>query len=145
MKFSDGMKTKRAIMSTSDPSVTLDQALSSLPSALRSRVVKSYTDLKTRALEGQFDAVGVRAGRLAEVLLRVLQHLLDGSYVPFTTQLRGNARELRSYQSHRAQRAYGFSYHAPSVSFTRCAINGTSVTLVVRSTRTRSMQAQQRV
>ena len=74
-------------MSTSDPSVTLDQALSSLPSALRNRVVKSYTDLKTRALEGQFDAVGVRAGRLAEVLLRVLQHLLDGSYVPFTTQL----------------------------------------------------------
>lgn len=74
-------------MSTSSPSLTLEQALASLPAALRTRVIKSYAGLKTHALEGQYDAIGVRAGRLAEVLLRVLQHVLTGSYTPLTTKL----------------------------------------------------------
>lgn len=74
-------------MNTSSPKATLEQALSSLPPDLRNRIVKSYTDLKTRSLEGQFDAVGVRAGRFAETMLRVLQNLLFGSYTPFTSSL----------------------------------------------------------
>jgi hypothetical protein len=49
--------------------------------------VRSYTDLKTDSLEGQFDAIGVRAGRLAEVILRVLQHVLTGTHTPLTASL----------------------------------------------------------
>lgn len=74
-------------MSTGDRKPSLELALGSLPTELSKRVLKSYKDLKTRSLEGHFDAIGVRAGRLAEVLLRVLQQLLTGSYTPLSTQL----------------------------------------------------------
>jgi hypothetical protein len=74
-------------MSTSDPSDKLEQALSAIPATLRKRLVKTYGDLKKRALEGEFDAIGVRAGKLAEVLLRALQHLLTGSHTPLTSNL----------------------------------------------------------
>jgi hypothetical protein len=74
-------------MSTNAPKARLEQALASLPAELRTRIIKAYTELKTRVLEGQFDAVGVRAGRFAETMLRVLQHLLTGTYTPFTASL----------------------------------------------------------
>jgi hypothetical protein len=74
-------------MSTSAPKANLEQALSLLPAELRKRVVKSYADLKNQALEGEFDAIGTRAGRFAEVMLRALQHVLTSSYTPLTAQL----------------------------------------------------------
>ncbi|HZP10945.1 MAG TPA: hypothetical protein VFB36_00845 [Nevskiaceae bacterium] len=74
-------------MSTSAPKTTLESALGTLPSELQKRIVKAYGDLKTQSLEGQFDSIGTRAGRLAEVLLRVLQHLLTGSFTPLSQQL----------------------------------------------------------
>lgn len=74
-------------MSTASPKASLERALAALPTELRARIVKSYSDLKTRSLEAQFDAVGVRAGRFAEVMLRILQHLLTGTYTPLSANL----------------------------------------------------------
>jgi len=49
--------------------------------------VKSYAELKAEALDGAFDAIGTRAGRFAEVMLRALQHALCGAHTPLTAQL----------------------------------------------------------
>ncbi len=78
-------------MSTRSPKLDLDSALTSLPSTLRKRLVKNYATLKARSLENQHDTIGHQAGKLAEVLLRVVQNVLTGSYTPLTKNL-GNFR-----------------------------------------------------
>ncbi len=74
-------------MSTSEPSFTLNDAFTSLPATLRSRLLTRYKELKAAYTDGQYDSAGLRAGRLAEVLLRILQHQLTGSYTPLGTKL----------------------------------------------------------
>jgi hypothetical protein len=74
-------------MSIAPGEPTLETALSSLPAALRSRVLTRYRELKAAFVNGQYDACGLRAGRLAEVVLRVLQHELTGSYSPLGSRL----------------------------------------------------------
>jgi hypothetical protein len=80
-------------MSTRKPNLSLEHALSAIPAPLRKRLLKTYADLKKRILEGEFDAIGVRAGKLAEVLLRALQHLLTGQYTPLSGNLNNFKRE----------------------------------------------------
>jgi len=80
-------------MSTSDLSNALERALGVLPDPLQKRLIRTYSDLKKRILKGEFDAIGVRAGKLAEVLLRALQHLLSGTYTPLTGKLGNFKRE----------------------------------------------------
>lgn len=74
-------------MSTAPAESTLESALSTLPGVLRSRLLARYRDLKSAFVNGQYDACGLRAGRLSEVLLRVLQNELTGSYTPLGTKL----------------------------------------------------------
>ncbi|HEX3432554.1 MAG TPA: hypothetical protein VHT25_00660 [Solirubrobacteraceae bacterium] len=73
-------------MSTSSP--LLEAALGGLPSALRTRLLKRHEELKRAYANAQYDVCGLRAGKFAEVMLRVLQHELTGSYSPFGQQLR---------------------------------------------------------
>jgi hypothetical protein len=73
-------------MSTT-PKLTLDAALSSIPTAFRDRLLKAYYGLKTAFADGNFDSCGVRAGRFCEVLLRFLQHELTGTSIPFGTKI----------------------------------------------------------
>src|SRR6266540_4097293 len=74
-------------MSTAQGEPTLETALSSIPAALRSRLLTRYRELKAAYVNGQYDACGLRAGRLCEVLLRVLQDELTGSHTPLGTKL----------------------------------------------------------
>src|SRR5688572_12900337 len=74
-------------MSTSSPKPSLELALAAFPAALRNRLLKAYRDLKTQSLESEFDAIGTRAGRLAEVILRALQFKLEGVYTPLAHKL----------------------------------------------------------
>lgn len=74
-------------MSIKDPKLSLEKALSSLPHALRNRLVKNYSTLKTQALESQHDTIGHQAGKLAEVILRILQNILTGTYIPLSNSL----------------------------------------------------------
>jgi hypothetical protein len=80
-------------MSTARDEPTLETALSSIPAALQSRLLARYRDLKAAFVNGQYDACGLRAGRLCEVLLRVLQNELTGSYTPLGTKLDAFDRE----------------------------------------------------
>lgn len=80
-------------MNTSKPREKLDQALLGIPQTLRERLIKLYSGIKSRALEGEYDAIGVRGGKLAEVLVRVLQHRLTGNFTPLSKGL-GNFKKL---------------------------------------------------
>lgn len=82
-------------MSTSKPRSALDVALVGVPSPFRSKLVSTYTGLKAAASEGRADQAGVRAGKFAEVSLRLLQHVVTGSHTPFGTQIPNFADECR--------------------------------------------------
>lgn len=74
-------------MNTSSQNLNLDQALAAIPFPLRKRLIKNYSTIKNQALESEYDTIGHQAGKLAEVLLRVLQHILTGTYVPLSQGL----------------------------------------------------------
>lgn len=76
-------------MATMSTSVTseLERALGSIPADLRKRLLKNYSTLKSSGLQPHHDAVGHQAGKLAEVLLRVLQHTLNGAFTPLSAGL----------------------------------------------------------
>jgi len=74
-------------MNTRNPNLSLERALSALPASLQNRLVKNYATLKNQSLEGKHDTIGHQAGKLAETLLRVLQHTLTGSYIPLSKRL----------------------------------------------------------
>ena len=78
-------------MSTRSPSLNLERALQSLPGPLLKRLIKTYSTIKNEALESQYDTIGHQAGKLAEVLVRVLQYMLNGNYTPLSVSL-GNFR-----------------------------------------------------
>jgi hypothetical protein len=63
-------------------------ALTRLPAVLRTRLTTRYEELKGAYANGQYDACGLRAGRFSEVMVRVLQNELTGSYTPLGQQLR---------------------------------------------------------
>jgi len=70
-------------MSTRPGSSALEAALGKLPKDFPKRVARLYIALREAMSSAQYDAVGVRAGKLCETLLRVLQQLLTGTHVPW--------------------------------------------------------------
>lgn len=66
----------------------LETALSRVPTTLRTRIIDRYGVLKRAYVNAQYDACGLRAGRFAEVMIRILQNELTGSYTPLGQQLR---------------------------------------------------------
>lgn len=84
-------------MSTSASRPALDAALASIPDVLRKRLLQNYGKVKNDALNLHHDAIGHQAGKLAEVLLRVLQHMLTGSSTPLSaglTDFKGECEKL---------------------------------------------------
>lgn len=74
-------------MSTKTPKANLNDALLSIPANLRNRLIQNYSAIKNKALEGHYDTIGHQAGKLAEVLLRILQNKLTGSYTPLNKNI----------------------------------------------------------
>ncbi len=85
-------------MSTKTPKLSLEKALSSIPNSLRERLVKNYSTLKTRELEGHHDTIGHQAGKLAEVLLRILQKILTGTNVSLNKNLSNFKKECEKLE-----------------------------------------------
>jgi hypothetical protein len=67
-------------MSTSENNRSLDEALASVPKGLRGKLVRTYSDLKSAFLAGTFDLCGLQAGKFCEIMLRILQNRLEGTY-----------------------------------------------------------------
>jgi hypothetical protein len=57
--------------------------------------VKAYEDLKRDHAEGRYENAGLAAGKLCEVVIRVLQHALTGAFTPFGTKIPNFADECR--------------------------------------------------
>ena len=70
-------------MSTRKPKSPLQDALANVPADYRSRVIKSYLELKSRHAERKHDAAGLSAGKLCETVLRLLQNQLGQTVTPF--------------------------------------------------------------
>jgi hypothetical protein len=79
-------------MSTRSLNPLLEAALASVPSSFRSKVIKTYLDLKRNCAESRYEAAGLAAGKFCEVVIRLLQNTVHGSYLPFGTKI-GNFAE----------------------------------------------------
>jgi hypothetical protein len=84
-------------MSTAKPKSPLHDALASVAAEYRSRIIKSYLELKSRHVEGKHDAAGVSAGKFCESVVRLLQHELKKAVTPFGQQLTNVPGECESF------------------------------------------------
>ena len=71
----------------------LESALATLPASLRKRLISGYVSLRVAFAEGNYDACGLRAGQFCEIVLRLIQHELTGSSIPFGTKIGNFADE----------------------------------------------------
>lgn len=85
-------------MSIQNLNLSLDNALSSIPNTLRKRLVKTFSAIKNHALEGHHDLVGHHAGKLAEVIIRVLQNILTGTSTPLNKGLKNFKGECENLE-----------------------------------------------
>lgn len=68
-------------------SLTLADALSTVPPVFRTRLVKHYGDLKKAFIRGDYDACGSRSGKFCETMIRFIQNHLEGKYTRFGQQV----------------------------------------------------------
>jgi hypothetical protein len=77
--------------SSSTTSKELDAALSAIPKPFRSKIIKTYLELKRRyreaAYDAEWDTSGLSAGKFCETVLRFLQQHLTGSHAKFGTKI----------------------------------------------------------
>lgn len=74
-------------MSTNGNKPSLDDALSSVPTKLREKLISTYEELKSSFVRGQFESSGLRAGKFCELVLRVLQNNLTGTFIPLGNKI----------------------------------------------------------
>lgn len=82
-------------MSTRSLNPILATALAKVPTVFRAKLVQSYLDLKKNVTETRYDAAGLAAGKLCEVVLRFLQQKVHGSFTPLGTKINNYADECR--------------------------------------------------
>ncbi len=84
---------------TSNLSMTIEQALNTIPKKYRGRIVKSYLELKRRHARAHYDASwdasGLSSGKFCEAVLRFLQYHLKGSSIAFSKHIPNFADECR--------------------------------------------------
>lgn len=66
-------------MSTQPANLSLESALSAIPTQLRSRLIKHYLGVHKAYAEGKYDHCGQHAGKFCEIMLRCLQDRLTGT------------------------------------------------------------------
>jgi len=82
-------------MSTKNLNPILAAAVADVPSAFRSRLIHTYLDLKKNCSEARYEGAGLAAGKFCEVVLRLLQERVCGSFMPFGRKIENYADECR--------------------------------------------------
>jgi len=92
-------------MGTSGSHLDLDSALSAIPKLFRTKLLTAYLNVKSTYTEGKYDTCILKAGRFCEVMLRILQKHLTGSYIPFTSKIKNYKIECENIE--RLPRKFG--------------------------------------
>ena len=82
-------------MSTKSLSPVLDSAIANVPSKFRLRLIQTYLDLKKNCVEARHEVAGLSTGKFCEVVLRLLQEKVHGSFTPFGKKINNYAEECR--------------------------------------------------
>lgn len=93
--------------------VTINDALASVPSGFRKKLLQYYGELKKAYARGDFDACGARAGKFSETLIRYLQETLEGAHTPFGTQINLYSESKRLEQLDRDKGPEPFRVYIP--------------------------------
>jgi hypothetical protein len=90
---------KASTSTTSNKKASLSAALAGIPVTFRTRIVKSYLEMKRRYAEARFDSSwdtsGLSAGKFCEATLRFLQEHLTGTSIPFGQHIQNFPDECR--------------------------------------------------
>src|SRR5207237_1199815 len=81
--------------STSRSNSPLEMALANVPAQFRSKIVQYFLDVKKRLAEGNDESLGLAAGKFSESVLRLLQHEILKSFIPFGQKIPDFAVECR--------------------------------------------------
>jgi hypothetical protein len=73
----------------------IDDALAILPDELRLKLRDSFLGVKSAFSRGHHEITGLRAGKFCEVMIRVAQWKVKGSYIPFGVEIKNFADECR--------------------------------------------------
>jgi hypothetical protein len=82
-------------MSIKNPEMPIEQALSGIPKAFRSKLIAAYIDLKRNCSESRYEAAGLSAGKFCEIGLRISQQNVMGASTPFGTKIGNFSDECR--------------------------------------------------
>lgn len=77
----------------------LKDALAGIPSQFRDKLIDAYERLKRDHAEGRYDSAGLAVGRLCEVVIRLLQHKVTGTFTPFGTKIVNFTDECRKLET----------------------------------------------
>jgi hypothetical protein len=80
----------------SSHSPLLEAALAGIPDDFRSRLIDTFLELKRRVRGGKHDAAGLAAGKLCEIVLRLLQQVTTGGHTPFNERIDNFADHCRA-------------------------------------------------
>jgi len=78
---------KKTSMNTPHYPSTIETALAGIPQFFRSRIIKSYKNVKRAYTEGRNTECVHNSGRFCEVLIRWLQKRLTTKYIPFSEKI----------------------------------------------------------
>jgi hypothetical protein len=81
--------------STSKSRSPLELALTNVPAQFRPKIVKPFLDVKKRLVESNDESLGLAAGKFCESVLRLLQHEILKSFIPFGQKIPDLSVECR--------------------------------------------------
>lgn len=82
-------------MNTKENNSLLEQALTNVPKKFRQKLIDTYLAIKRTHVESNFESVGLNAGKFCEVLIRLLQQEVAGTYTQFGKPIPNMADECR--------------------------------------------------
>lgn len=85
----------KASGNTSSSKTPLEAALANLPTPFRSKIVQAFLDAKKKLGEGNFEGVGLASVKFCESVLRLLQHKVTGTSIPFGHKIPDFSAESR--------------------------------------------------
>lgn len=82
-------------MNTKASDSPLEQSLANVKSKFRGKLIETYLAIKRSHIESDYEAAGLSAGKFCEVLIRLLQFEIGGSYTAFGKSIPNMADECR--------------------------------------------------